>query len=133
MNLQAHSDQPRDLEAGLSLPEHPDVSPVRLILAAYPLADLDEWCRASTDYYAKPEEIWSGILSQTCHQKDLCQRWCRIFVLYRSFCLIGDIHIFRHSRLLAVPMKVKPEIEEAPTDARVYVYTNLQCRRSSVR
>lgn len=57
MNLQAHSDQPRDLEAGLSLPEHPDVSPVRLILAAYPLADLDGWCRASTDYFAKPEEI----------------------------------------------------------------------------
>jgi len=33
--------------------------------------------------------------------------------------------MFRHSRLLAVPMDVNPEIEEAPTDARVYVYTNL--------
>lgn len=39
--------------------------------------------------------------------------------------MIGDLQMFRHSRLLAVPMDVNPEIEEAPTDARVYVYTNL--------
>lgn len=128
MDLQAQFNQPRDLEAGLSLPEHPDVSPVRLILAAYPLA---EWCRASTDYFAKPEEIWIVVLSQACHRKNLFQRWCCIFVLYRGSRLIKDIQTFPCTR--DANKREFQKTEEASTDSPVYAYTRMRYRHSSVR